>query len=167
MYDAHLTSGYNTFIVRSRLDQREWRMSKHDTFREGATLGLIVATVTWLWIAVVDLMAGRPSNTFDAFGGVGPFTAVHYLLNVLYSVVIVLGIRGSERAPSLFIAVIFGLVMMQVGFTMLTAILAVRLGGLAWVLIFGGSLIGLAIAMVLLNRKYSFSAHLRRAEEER
>ena len=142
-------------------------LSKHDTFREGATLGLIVATVTWLWVAVVDLLAGRPSYTFDAFGGVALFMAGHYLLNMLYAVVVVLGIRGSKRTPSLFIAVIFGLVMMQVAFAMLTAILSVRLGDLAWVLIFGGSLIGLTIAIALLNRQYPFAAHLRRAEEER
>ena len=142
-------------------------MTKHDTFREGTALGLLVATATWVWIALVDLLAGRPSHTFDLLGGVGLFTGVHYLLNLLYGVVIVLGIRRAQRAPSLFIAVIFGLVMIQVAFAMLTAILSVRLGDSAWVLIFGGSVIGLAIAIVLLNRRYPFGAHLRRAEEER
>jgi hypothetical protein len=142
-------------------------MTKHETFREGVAIGLLVATATWLWIAVVDLLARRPSYTFDLLGGVGLFTVVHYVLNILYGVVIVSGIRGARRAPSLIIAVIFGLVMMEVAFAMLTAILAVGLGDLAWVLIFGGSLLGLAMAVALLNRKYPFGAQLRRAEEER
>jgi hypothetical protein len=142
-------------------------MAKHGTLRQGVTLGLSVATATWLWVAMVDLVAGRPGFMFDLFGGVVLFTAVHYLLNTLYGVVLVAALRATRREPTVFIAVVFGLVMMQVAFAMLTAILSVALGQLAWLLIFGGSLIGLAIAVALLNRRYPFAAHLRRAEEER
>ena len=142
-------------------------MTKNRTLREGITLGLVVATATWAWVAMVDLVAGRPGHMFALFGGVGAFTAIHYLLNILYGIVLVAGIRAARREPSVFIAVIFGLVIMEVAFAMLTAILSVALGQLAWVLILGGSLIGLAIASVLLNRRYPFAAHLRRAEEQR
>lgn len=142
-------------------------MTRHETLREGVTLGLIVATATWLWVAMVDLVAGRPGFMFDLFGGVIVFTAVHYLLNVLYGIVLVASMRAARRAPTVFIAVVFGLVMMEVAFAMLTAILSVALGTLAWVLILGGSLIGLAIATTLLNRRYPFAAQLQRAEEER
>ena len=142
-------------------------MTKHDSSREGAILGLTVATATWMWVAVVDALTARPFHTFNLLGGVVAFTAIHYLLNVLYGVVIVAALRGSQRTPSLFIALVFGLVMMEVAFAMLTATLAVSLGNLAWILIFGGSLIGMAIAVVVLNRRYPFGAYLERAEKER
>jgi hypothetical protein len=136
--------------------------------REGAKLGLIVAMATWVWVAVVDAIAGRPFNTFTVLGGVVVFTTVHVVLNVLYGLVIVVALRAAERAPSVFIALIFGLVMMQIAFAMLTAILAnVGLGALAWILILGGSLIGTAIAIVVVNRRYPFAMHLHLAEEER
>ena len=142
-------------------------MSKHASFREGATLGFVVATATWMWIALVDAVARHPFHTFTLLGGVGVFTSIHYFLNILYGVVIVSALRGANRAPSLFIALVFGLVMMEIAFAMLTAVLSVGLGSLAWILIFGGSLIGTAIAMVLLNRRYPFAPRLRRAEEDR
>jgi hypothetical protein len=123
---------------------------------------------TWVWVAVVDAIAGRPFNTFTLLGGVAVFTAVHVVLNVLYGLVIVVALRAATRAPSVFIALIFGLVMMQIAFAMLTAILAnVGLGALSWILILGGSLIGTAIAIAIVNRRYPFATHLRLAEEER
>lgn len=121
-----------------------------------------------MWVAAVDAIAGRPFNTFTVLGGVTVFTAIHVVLNILYGLVIVAALRAARRAPSVFIALIFGLVMMQIAFAMLTAILAnVGLGPLSWILILGGSLIGTVIAMVVVNRRYSFATHLRLAEEER
>ena len=142
-------------------------MTRHGAMREGTTLGVILASCTWIWIALADAIAGQPFHTFARLGGVGAFTVLHYALNILYGIVLVQALRGSQRAPSLFIAVIFGIVMMHVAFAMLTAILAVALGNIAWIQILGGSLVGLAIATVLLNRKYPFAAHLERAEAER
>ena len=67
---------------------------KHDSLREGARLGLVVATSIWIWLAVVDAVAGEPFRTF------------------------------------------------------------------------GGSLIGTAIAIVILARRHTLAAELRQAEEE-
>ncbi len=139
---------------------------KHDSLREGATLGLVVATVTWVWVALVDAIAAEPFRTFAVLGGIAWFTLIHYLLNVTYGVTIVSLIRGAVRQPSLLIAVGFGFLMMEFAFAMVTVLLSNVLGELTWIRIFGGSLIGAAIAVVMLSRRYPLAAQLRQAEEE-
>lgn len=57
--------------------------------------------------------------------------------------------------------------MVEGGFVMVTGVLSSFLGGIAWVSIFGGSLIGAAIAFQLLARKHPLGALLRQAETER
>jgi hypothetical protein len=158
------TSGGNMRIP----DVVPWpRTIVHDTRREGIRLGLIVGTITWLWVAVVDLTAGRPFHTFTVLGGLLAFTATHYLLNVTYGVVLLSAIHAAERAPSLIIAVLFGVVTLEGAFAMFTNILAqTTLGHAAWVGIVGGSLIGTGVALALLTRTHPLGAHLRRAEEE-
>jgi hypothetical protein len=139
----------------------------HDSLREGAALGLVVATATWVWLAVVDAVAGEPFRTFTVLGGIVLFTAMHYLLNLAYAMAIVSGIHGAVRAPSLFLAVGFGFLMIEVAIAFVTILLSnVGLGQLAWVRIFGGSLLGAAITIVILARRHPLVALLRRAEEE-
>jgi hypothetical protein len=142
-------------------------MGKHDTRREGVALGLAVATAIWVWLALVDALAGEPFHTFTTLGGIAVFTVAHYLLNVAYAVVIVAAVHGAVRQPNLIIALAFGFVMVQFVFAMLTAVLSnLGLGQLAWVRIFGGSLIGGAVTFAILVRKHPLGAQLRRAEEE-
>ena len=136
--------------------------------REGAWLGVLVASCIWIWIALIDVLVGHPFQTFELLGGVAIGTLAHYALNILYGIVLVSAVRGTERAPSLMIAVIFGLVFMEIAFAMLTVMLGhAGLGALAWIRIFGGSLLGLAIALALLSRRYPLAARLHEAEEER
>ena len=151
------------------LDAVVWpRTLAHNTRREGIRLGLLLATATWLWIAIVDLAAGHPFHTFSMLGGVLIFTAVHYTLNVIYGMILLSAIHGAERAPSLIIAVIFGLVTFEGAFAMFTNILVeYSLGDTAWFAIFGGSLIATALAIGLLSRTHPLAARLRQAEEER
>jgi hypothetical protein len=138
----------------------------HSSLREGATLGLVVATSTWAWLGLVDAVAGEPFRTFTALGGVAFFTVLHYLLNVAYGLAMVSLVHGAARQPTLIIAAAFGGLMVQIAFTFLTVVLSQLLGGLAWVRIFGGSLIGATIAFVVLSRGHPLAAQLRRAEEE-
>jgi hypothetical protein len=139
----------------------------HDSLREGAALGLIVATATWLWLAAVDAVVGEPFRTFTVLGGIASFTAIHYSLNVAYGVVIVSAIHGAVRVPSLTLAVAFGFLMIEFAFALVTIMLsASQLGQLAWLRIFGGSLLGAAIAIAVLARRHPLAALLRRAEEE-
>jgi hypothetical protein len=144
------------------------RATVHDTRLEGIRLGLIVGTATWLWVVAVDFVAtGRPFHTFTALGGVLVVTVVHYLLNVTYGVVLLSFVHGAERTPSLIIGALFGTLLFEVAFAMLTIILAqYALGSTAWLAIFGGSLIGTAIAIALLARTHPLAAYLRCAEEE-
>lgn len=139
---------------------------KHNSLREGATLGLVVATATWVWVALVDAIAGQPFRTFEVLGGVAPFTVIHYLLNLAYALAIVSLIHGAVRQPSLLFAVGFGFLMMEFAFAMATVMLSHVLGELAWIRIFVGSLVGAGIAMIILSRRHSLAAQLRQAEEE-
>ncbi len=139
----------------------------HDSFREGATLGLSVATGIWLWIALVDVIAGRPFQTFALLGGVLVFTALHYVLNVAYGIATVAVVHRAAREPSLLIGVVFGFFMLEFAFVMLTVLLShVGLGALAWVRILGGNLVGAVIAFLLLVRSHPLAADLRAADED-
>ena len=103
---------------------------KHDSLREGARLGLAVATSIWIWLAVVDAVVGEPFRTFTVLGGVALFTAMHYLLNVVYGAVIVAAIHGAAREPSLVMAVAFGFPIVEFVFALVTVLLShLGLGG--------------------------------------
>jgi hypothetical protein len=141
--------------------------SRHNSLREGVRLGIIMASVTWLWVALVDAVSGQPFHTFEALGGIAAFTVMHYLLNIVYGVALVSVIHGAERAPSLMMGVIFGGIILEGGITMVTNILVQTVvGTVGWIGIFGGSLIALAIAITLLAHTHPLAAYVRRAEEE-
>ena len=143
------------------------RTALHDTRREGVRLGIIVGTTTWVWVALVDAVMRQPFHTFDALGGVAVFTAVHYLLNIVYGMVLLSAVHGSERTPSLMLAVVFGGLLFQAAMAMLTIILAQYwVGSAAWAGIFGGSLIATGLALFLLARTHPLGAYLHHAEEE-
>jgi hypothetical protein len=139
----------------------------HDTRHEGVRLGIIVATATWAWLVAVDAVMRQPFHTFDALGGVAVFTAMHYLLNIVYGIVLLSAVHGAERTPSLILAVVFGVLLFEVAMAMLTIILAQYwVGSGAWPGIFGGSLIATALGWLLLSRTHPLAAYLHRAEEE-
>jgi hypothetical protein len=137
----------------------------HDSLREGTALGIIVATAIWVWLAAVDALAGHPFQTFTVLGGITVFTTVHYALNIVYGIVVVSSVHGAVREPSLALAMAFGLVMFEIAFAMLTVLLShLGLGDLAWVGIFGGSLVGLGVALIVLSRRHPLAAQLRDAD---
>ena len=137
----------------------------HTAMREGATLGLIVATSTWIWVAVVDAIAGDPFRTFTVLGGAAAFTVVHYVLNLIYGIVLVSGIRGTTREPTLMMAIVFGFLMIEFAFAFLTAVLSnLGLGDLAWLRVFGGSLVGAVVAVTVLSRRHPLVDRVRNAK---
>ena len=139
----------------------------HNSLREGVRLGLIMASATWLWVALVDIAFGQPFHTFIALGGIAIFTVMHYLLNITYAVVVLSAIHAAERAPSTIIGLIFGVLTLEGAIAMMTNILAeATVGRAAWVGILGGSLISSAIAILLLAQTHPLAAYLHRAEEE-
>lgn len=153
----------------SRLrDMMAVRLSgNHDSLREGTALGIIVATGIWVWVAVVDAVAGHAFHTFSVLGGVTSFTIVHYLLNIAYGIAVVAALHGATREPSLAIAVVFGIVTLEIAFAMLTVLISnIGLGGRAWVAIFGGSLIGTALALFVISRRHPLAAQVRDADSE-
>ena len=139
----------------------------HDLWREGAILGLIVATSTWAWLAVVDAIAGQPFHTFLMLGGITAFTLVHCVLNLALGVVVVYAVHGAAREPSVAMGLVFGSIMFEVAFAMLTVLLSnIVLDSFAWLEIFTGSLLGMAITLVIVARRHPLLAHLHRAETE-
>jgi hypothetical protein len=140
----------------------------HDSMREGLTIGLSVATGIWAWIALVDAMVGQPFHTFTLLGGIIGFTVVHYLLNATYGIVIVSAVHESMRAPSAIFGLGFGFLIFEFAFAFLTVGLSnVGLGDLAWLRIFGGNLVGAAIAIIMLARRHPLLTLLHEAEHER
>ena len=141
--------------------------SPHDTLREGIALGLAVATATWVWLAIFDAAVGDPFRTFAVLGGIIAFTIVHYLLNIACGVAILSGVHGALRAPSLIFGLGFGVLMLELAFALVTAALAQSaLGELAWIRIFGGSVIGVVLMVVIVERRHRLLQLLRTAEEE-
>jgi hypothetical protein len=140
----------------------------HDTRREGVRLGLILGVVTWLWVALLDVAAGQPFHTFSALGGIAAFTVIHFLLNIVYGMVLISVIHSAERAPSVIMGMLFtGIVVLLGGFAMMTGILATaRLGNGAWLRIVGGNLSATTIAIVLLARTHPLLDYVHRAEDE-
>jgi hypothetical protein len=95
------------------------------------------------------------------------FTVVHYLLNICYGMAIVAGVHGAEGAPSLIFGVGFGFLMLEFAFALLSAALwQSALGTLAWIRIFGGSVIGAGVAFLAVNRNHPLAELLHNAEEE-
>jgi hypothetical protein len=141
---------------------------KHNSLREGTVLGLVVATCIWVWLAAVDAIAGKPFLTFTVLGGIAGFTVLHYLLNVAYGVAIMSIVHTAARAPSAIYAVGFGFLMLEFAFALVTAAFSSgQLGALAWVRLFGGSVIGAVIAIVIVKRRHPLVALLHQAEGER
>jgi hypothetical protein len=145
-----------------------WRSAgAHSTKREGVRLGLVVGTATLFWVSLVDALAGQPFHTLSALGGALVFTVLHYSLNVLGGLVVLSAVHGAERAPSLILALVFGVVTLEGAFAMMTNVVAAAsVGNVAWISVFGGSLIGTGIAIFLLSQSHPLAEYLRRAEAE-
>jgi hypothetical protein len=128
---------------------------KHNAVREGTKLGLVIATGIWMWIALVDALAGDPFRTFRLLGGIAQFTLLHYTLNVAYGMALVAVVHRTAYEPSLAAVLWFVLLVIEFAFVMVTILLShVGLGTLAWLRIFAASLIGLALALLLISRRH-------------
>ena len=139
----------------------------HDLYPEGVRLGLTVATATWLWLVIVDLIAGQPFHIFNALGGVVAFTMMHYLLNLVFGIALVWAVHGAVNENSIAIGLVFASMMIEVAFAFVTALLSnMVLGDLAWFEVFGGSVVAMTVAITILMRGHPLLAQFRRAEVE-
>jgi len=134
----------------------------HSSLREGAILGAVVGTGIWVWIALVDAIVGQPFHTFAVLGGVARFTTLHYVLCLAYGVVAVSVVHAAARETSLIVGAAFAFFLLEFGFVMVSAILSqVGLGGLAWVRILGGNLVGAALTLLMLWRRHPLAQEFR------
>ena len=142
-----------------------WRT--HHSLREGLTLGFMVATSIWLWLVIVDAIAGQPFRTFHVLGGIALFTVLHYLLCLAYGVAAVAVVHRAVQEPSLIMAAAFGFFVISFAFAMLSALLSqVGLGQLAWVRILGGNVVGGMLTFILLSRTHPVLETFKEAEQE-
>jgi hypothetical protein len=142
-------------------------MGANNSLREGVRLGFYVATSIWIWLALLDAIVGEPFHTFHVLGGVLFFTMMHYVLNIAYGTALVAVLNSMLRQPSLIGAVTMGFLIIEFGFAMITILFShVGLGELAWLRVFGGNLVGLAVAFLVLRRKYPLETMLRYNEDE-
>src|SRR5438094_6834953 len=124
--------------------------------REGVLLGLVVATSIWLWLAVVDAIAGQPFRTFIVLGGIASFTLLHYALCLAYGLAAVAVVHGAQREPSLLMGASFFFFILELGFVMLTVILShTGLGQIAWVRNLGGKVVGALLTFIVLRPSHS------------
>jgi hypothetical protein len=139
----------------------------HSSLREGIALGVIVATTIWLWLAVVDGLAGQPFQTFRVLGGVAFFTVLHYALCIVYGVATLAVVHGAARTPSLLVFAAFCFFLLEFAFVMATVLLAnVGLGQLAWVRILGGNVIGAVVTFAVLARRHPLLREFQQADRE-
>jgi hypothetical protein len=140
---------------------------RHNTFRGGIVLGLIVGTVIWLWLYAVDALVGQPLLTFSLLGGVAGFTIVHYALCCVYGIAAVSVVHGAAREPSLLVVAAVVFILLETGFAILTAVLQqVGLGQLAWIRIMGGNVIGAVVTVIVLAKTHPLREELQRAAKD-
>jgi hypothetical protein len=136
----------------------------HNPVREGLQLGAVLATSLWIWIAAVDAIAGEPFRTFTVLGGTAWFTVMLCALNFAYGTVIVTCIHGFVREPGLIGGLALGFLILEFAFALVTIVFThAGLGALAWLRIFGGSVLAAGVALVVLVRRHPLLAALRRA----
>lgn len=140
---------------------------RHSSLREGVILGAIVGTAIWAWIALVDAAVHEPFHTFTVLGGMLRFTVLHYGFCVVYGVVAVSIVHAAERQASLIVAAALAFFLLEVAFALGSAILSqAGLGGLAWVRILGGNVVGALFTIVILWRRHPVAQEFRDAAAE-
>lgn len=130
----------------------------HSTAREGITLGLIVGVFSYIWVLAFDATIGKPFETFHILGGPVLFTILHFVLCIAYGLAIIALVHAAMESPSVVFAMIFGTILFQAAFVMLTAFLAsLGVGELAWGRFLLGNVLTAMLTLLLLTRRH----HLR------
>ena len=153
--------------IRPHLHENAHDVERHPPRHAGLLLGLLIAAVTWSWVAVADAILGEPLRTASVLGGIAAFTAVHLVLCLAFGTALTAIMDGAMRAPALVLLLVFGTLLLQVAFAMLTSLVSMTsLGTTAWLTIFVGSIIGTAVALAMLSRWYPARRLLARAQDD-
>jgi hypothetical protein len=147
-------------------------------------MGAAGATASWLWVFVSDMHARMPFSTpaflgrgllsvdthgtrLSSLAGVLAFTIAHYAVWIAASALIMKAVRRAARTPSILLAVILVLILTQMLFVGITAILSQgRLGTAAWRDLMIGNVIGWGAAgWYLLRAHREIPGELARASE--
>ncbi len=138
----------------------------HSTIREGVIAGGLGAVAVALWFLLVDGIAGRALHTPALLGALilrtpdpigaadGPnrlnlaalYTPIHFILFVLFGVLVVFLIHRATKQPSLLMLALILFAVFEGGFTGGVAMLEqTALGDLAWYQVAIGNLIAVIV----------------------
>ena len=125
---------------------------EHNTVREGIYAGVLSATAIAVWLAIVDIVGGRPLFTPNVLGTgllrflgaprmsdtvalhVGVYTIFHYAAFIVIGVLVAWTVHQARRTPAILAGFLIVFVMAEGGFYGLAAMLSVSsdLGTIAW-----------------------------------
>ncbi len=147
----------------------------HSTVREGISVGVLGALAVAVWFLIVDSIARRPLHTPALLGALltratdpmsaaeGPgklmlaaiYTPVHFILFVLFGLLVVFILHRSRKVPSLLMLAMLLFAAFELGFTGFVTILSqTGLGDLAWYQVAIGNLIAVAVMAWYLVRRH-------------
>ncbi len=157
---------------RARDRWRSVALEPHPVLREGVVAGVIGASAIAVWFFIVDIIAGHALFTPATLGRAmltvfGPpftgdgitvpviaYTIVHYAAFIVAGIIATLGVRVTEREPSLVFGFLILFAAFEVGFYAFVALLqqASPLGALAWYQVMVGNLLAAATMGIYLWR---------------
>lgn len=144
---------------------------RRSVFVEGAIAGALGATVVALWFLIVDFARGRPFFVPAALGhalmhGTGlarsegivahvlVYTVFHYAAFIVVGIVAAAVLRSAEREPSLLAGAFLLFAIFEIGFYLLSSVIAEfpAFGALSGYLVAGGNLLAATVMGLYLWR---------------
>ncbi len=138
---------------------------------------MIGATAVAVWFFVVDLVSGQPFHTpatlgeavssvfgttegESAFRHVALYTLFHYAVFAIVGTVAAWVLRGSDREPTVLIALFILFVAFELGFYGLTYVLSLspNFGNLAWYQVGAANLVSAALMGGYLLKRHPHAA---------
>jgi hypothetical protein len=149
-------------------------MDRHSVIRDALIGGVLGATAVALWFLGLDLAAGQPLGTPAALGAAllgvfGPpgnegalvhvlaYTVFHYVAFIIVALIASVIVHIAERTPSVLAGAMILFVAFEIGFAVVTSILAHYAGfqgNLSWAAVGVGNLIAAIVMGVYLWRAH-------------
>lgn len=154
-------------------------MDRRSVFRDALIAGVLGASSVAVWFLGLDLAAGRPFATPAALGAallgvLGPpgsegtfvhvavYTLFHYAAFILVALIASVVVHLAERTPGVLAGALILFVAFEIGFTVLSSILAHSSnfqGNLSWLAVAVGNLIAAAVMGTYLWRAHPALGH--------
>ncbi len=147
---------------------------EHNTIREGMYAGVLSATAIALWLAIVDIVDGRPFFTPNILGTgllrflgaprmadtvtlhVAVYTVFHYVAFIFIGVLVAWTVHQARRTPAILAGFLIVFVIAEGGFYGLAAMLSVStdLGSVAWYQIMVANLLAAIVMFTFMWKRH-------------